>query len=227
MRMGTFMAAAALVAIIGFLGFRILDLEQRVAGVTHQLGSAPSEPEVATSGADAGPHPSSTVVAAGGYEQRLRALEKRVQELQASIKKLDKIGASTDPVQADKEILSVIERESSRLRDVQLEWHRQRWVEARETQLSLFARQFGLSPQQTESLHKVLDHEVDEMVKQLRRPTLLEDPDQGASDWQAMLDETDREAQKILTPAQRAAWDQGRTFERKFLWPWLPNNGKK
>jgi hypothetical protein len=222
MRIRTFMAAALLVALLGFLGFRIIDLEQRVAALGQAMGTVPEA--TAT-------QPDKRRDAAGsnlGYGPRLAALEKRVDAIQANVRSLEKAtGTGAGSQQDDKEILSVVERENSRLRDVQLEWHRSRWLETRETQLMIFARQYHLSGEQTATLQKSLEQEVDSMVELLRRPALLEDPDQAASDWQAMLDQTDRAAKQVLAPEQMGAWSQARAFERQVLWPWLPNNTNK
>src|SRR5262249_48891173 len=99
-----------------------------------------------------------------------------------------------------------------------------RWQETREQQLTSFAHQNKLTPTQTTELQKSLEHEVDAMVEVLRRPNLMEDPDSASSDWQALLDATDRDAEKVLTPEQLSNWNLARAFERRLLWPWLPTN---
>ena len=119
-------------------------------------------------------------------------------------------------------ILSVVERENSRIRDVQLEWHRARWLETRDQQLAAFATSMHLQPDQTTALRSVLEHELNEMVSVLKRPGLAEDPDQAAADWQAVLSKTDQRALGVLTPEQQQVWVQVRQFERNVLWPWLP-----
>jgi hypothetical protein len=68
----------------------------------------------------------------------------------------------------------------------------------------------------------VLEHEVDRMIDALKRPGIMDDPDQFAADWKALLAETDRGAERVLTPEQMLWWNQGRSFERQTLWPWLP-----
>jgi hypothetical protein len=216
-------AAALAVALLGFLGFRIFDLEQRVAALSRQLeGSDQAATAATTDTGDAG-------VSGLGYEARLAALEKRVDGIRATMRRLDKasglptgLGVGGQPV--DKEILSVVERENSRLRDVQLEWQRARWLESREASLAIFARHNNLTTEQNASLQQTLEHEVDAMVEVLRRPNLLEDPDQAANDWQALLEATDRTAGQVLTPAQAGQWYTARAFERRVLWPWLPGN---
>jgi hypothetical protein len=216
------MAAALLVALLAYLGFRIIDLEQRVTALGQAIGTLPED--AATNRSERRDAGTSNL----SYGQRLAVLEKRLDGIQANVRSLEKAtGTGAGSQHADKEILSVVERENSRLRDVQLEWHRSRWLETRETQLMIFARQYRLSGDQVTTLQKSLEQEVDSMVELLRRPTLLEDPDQAASDWQALLDQTDHAAQKVLAPEQMGAWNQARAFERQVLWPWLPNNPNK
>jgi hypothetical protein len=222
MRVATFMSGAAAIAVIGFLGFRILDLEQRVAALSEQLG-APITPvdDPPPNHGDMDDSPE-RIPPGAGFEQRLATLEKQLATLHAAQNAVASHTANTTPVHQDQEILSVVEREGSRIRDVQLEWHRSRWLEGRASQLNSFAKQFGLSQDQTAGMHGALQLETDAMVSVLKRPELAEDPDQFAADWQHVLDETDRAAQKVLTPEQNIAWTQARVYERGVLWPWLP-----
>jgi hypothetical protein len=222
MRTRTFIAAAALVAFLGYLGFRIFDLESRVANLTRQLGAAP-EPSAQPSTPD---KPASAAVAPQGYLQRLAALEQQVAALKLSRQRPDK-GSNSGGSLDDQAILSVVERENNRVKDVQLEWNRARWMENRDEQLATFTKTYGLTPEQTANLQKAMHEEVDTMVELLRRPGLLDDPDQAATDWQNMLEVTDKAARKFLNPAQLGAWNLGRTFERRFLYPWLPSNLNK
>jgi hypothetical protein len=218
MRVGTFMSGAAAVAVIGFLAFRIVDLEQRVSALSAQLGTPAEAPQEGARGrGDAGIPPAAPT----GYAERLSALEKRVAALSDAQSALTKAPAQGREHQ-EEEILSVVQREGTRIRDVQLEWHRSRWLEGRAEQLNAFAKSKGLSPEQTAGLQGALQHEVDAMVDVLKRPELMEDPDQVASDWQAVLDDTDNQARKLLTPTQNIYWTQARVFERAVLWPWLP-----
>jgi HAMP domain-containing protein len=209
------MAATAAVVLIGFLAFRIVDLEQRVASISRQLDAAAPASETE----DAGTSPNDTH--GSGYEHRIRALEKRVHELEAKALVRDRPAPLANDPQTENAVLSVVEREQSRIRDVQLEFHRGHWIQQRNAALTVFAQTYGLSTEQVVEIQKALEQEVDAMVDQLRRPTLLEDPDQAASDWQTMLDDTDARARKVLTPEQLAAWEKGRLFERQVLWPWL------
>jgi hypothetical protein len=223
MRVRTLIASALLVGLVGFLGFRVVDLEQRVAALTQQLGSAPAAHDQAADTRE--PKPVSAM--GSGFEARLAALERRVDELKNSQQTREKAGPIGADPQSEQQVLNVFEREASRIRDVQLEFHRNRWLEQRNGALVIFAKTYGLTPNQTSELQKVIENEVDVMVEQLRQPTMLEDPDQAVSDWQAMLDDTDAKAHKLLNRDQLAAWDTGRAFERQVLWPWLPNRMNK
>jgi hypothetical protein len=218
MRIRTFIAVGLLFGLLGFLSLRIFTLEQRVSALTTRLGH-PHDAGVVDAGEPAVDDPASNQ----DVEQRVSALEKRLDTLSTSVRGLERFSRlGTAGPQADKEILSVVERENSRLRDVQLEWQRSRWNETRDAQFMTFARQYNLSSDQTTKLRKSLEQEADSMFELLRRPTLLEDPDQAAADWQAVLDATDRDAQSVLTAQQVGPWVAARTFERRILWPWLP-----
>jgi hypothetical protein len=221
----TFMAAAAAVALLGYLFFRIVDLETRVASLTQQLGSptAADAPVANTDTTDKTPSAPSPPL---GYQQRLTALEKDVASLKAAQQRVQ-TASGTGRAQDDKDILSVVERENSRIRDVQLEWNKARWLENRDAQLVAFARQYGLTSDQTSGLQKALQQEVDRMVELMKRPGLMDDPDQAAADWQAMLDATDKSAQEVLSPSQVGPWNQARLFERRVFFPWLPSNLNK
>jgi hypothetical protein len=221
MRTGVFIGVALFVAVIGYLGFRILDLEQRVAALALQLDSAPAEPDPLSA-----PAGGLTGTSKPGYEQRLLALEQRLSELKSQ-RRAEPPESFRRDEQTEKGILSVVERENQRIRDVQLEFHRAHWVDQRNAALILFAQGQGLSADQTTELQKLLVDEIDSAVTLLRKGTMLEDPDQAAIDWQAMLDETDAKARNHLKPEQRAAWNEQRANERRFLWPWLPNNMNK
>src|SRR4051812_9159955 len=126
MRLRTFIASALAASLFGLLGFRILDLEQRVAALAAQLAEA-AKSERATN-PSAGPRAS--------CEQRLDALESRLARMKT--RPNGALGASepADPggvdVRDEAAILSVVERENSRIRDVQLEFSRSRWLEARD-----------------------------------------------------------------------------------------------
>ena len=217
-------ALLALALVLGgsYFGYRVARLEQRVDALQLQLGRPAPEGTASDKPDGAG--------TGGGHEHRLLALERDVTSLRDELRTLEQArarkGESTAAQAAgnEKQILSVVDREQSRIRDRQLEFHRTRMIEGREAALEDFAQRYGLSPSQTDQLHELLTDEVDRMVEILRRRESLENPEQATADWMATLEQTDDAAHRVLDPAQRGPWDQARAVERHVLWPWLPND---
>ncbi|HET8936950.1 MAG TPA: hypothetical protein VFN67_26085 [Polyangiales bacterium] len=221
MRFRYFLAGAAVLVVLGVLGFRILDLEQRVALLSEANkrqdadGSAPTTTQSATSASNA---TSATI------EARLRTIEQRISALENMKQGLATPSGnmSEDRLRQEQAILSVVERENGRIRDVQLEWHKARWLETRKQQLAAFAFSQKLEPAQSVKLYDAIEGELTGLVEIMKRPSFAEEPDQVANDWLGILGQTDKRAQELLSPAQYQTWLQGRFFERKVLWPWLP-----
>lgn len=222
MRLSTFLLGASGLVVLGVLGFRILDLEQRVDLLASQLSKvSPSEAAVPSAAAK----PTAAVLTrSSDLEKRLAVLEQQVSTLASAEQTLPRLMGDVggDALRREEAILSVVERENSRIRDVQLEWHKARWLETRKEQLTLFAAQLKLEPRQVADLYRALEDELDGLADVMRRPNFAEEPDQVASDWEKILSSTDKRAQATLTPEQYRWWQQGRLFERKVLWPWLP-----
>jgi len=224
MRWKTLGIAAVAITVVGLLGFQIVNLEQRVARLSEQLG-APHEAGALDHPATAATRSSESPNGKGGLEQRLAALEKRVAALNEAIAARPQQPADSANTLHDEEaIISVMQREAGRVRDVQLEWHRARWIEHRQQQLIAFATAEKLTPAQTSALDQALQREIDRMITVLKNPAGSDDPDQAASDWAAVLAETDERATQVLSPEQRELWTQVRAWERKIMWPWLPQN---
>jgi hypothetical protein len=221
MRLGTFLASAGVLFALGVVGFRIIDLEQRLAVLAahdDRREADAARPEQPTA---AGSPTSST----RDYEARFRALEQRVANLENRGQNWPMpSGVGEDRMKQEQAILSVVERENSRIREVQLEWHKARWLETRKQQLAAFAYSQQLQPAQTTHIYEALERELDGLAEVMKRPTFAEDPDQVASDWLKVLGQTDQQAQDVLSPTQYQTWVQGRLFERKVLWPWLPDS---
>ena len=223
MRFRYFLAGAAVLVVLGVLGFRILDLEQRVTLLSEANkrqeadSSAPAAAQTAASGSNA---TSSTI------EARLRTIEQRISALENMKQGLATPSGNMneDRLRQEQAILSVVERENGRIRDVQLEWHKARWLETRKQQLAAFAFSQKLEPAQSVKLYDAIEGELTGLVEIMKRPSFAEEPDQVANDWLNVLGETDQRAQKLLTPQQYQTWLQGRLFERKVLWPWLPDS---
>jgi hypothetical protein len=209
--------AAVAVALCAFLGYRVFRLEQRVDALNAQVGAART-----VVGGPGKPHPASD------HEHRLRMLEGETQALQDDLQSLEEATVhdevAPNSVEADRRILSVVTREQERIRDRQLEFHRARWLEWRQGALDNFAQKTGLSPEQTDQLHRLLAEEVDALVALLRRPDVGENPERAANDWLDRLELTDTGAHQILDATQSGAWDAARAVERQVFWPWLPQD---
>jgi hypothetical protein len=223
MSLQTFIVGATLLAVFGFMGFRVLNLEQRVAVLTEELG-APRRDDAASRAAqpDSAADTAGSTPANQSLEQRLQAIDRGLEALNAKWR-AQSSQSSASPQDLDREsaILSVVERENNRVRDKQLAFYRQRWLEGREQQLAAFAAELKLQPEQRAELYKALEHEVDALITVLKNPDVPENPDVGVSDLLTVLSETDQRAKQLLTPAQSQAWTQARTYERHTLWPWL------
>jgi hypothetical protein len=219
MRPSTLLASAGVLLAFGLLGFRIFDLEQRLALLTarsEEAESAHAEERREVTNQGAPPK---------DYDARLRAIEQSIAALENMRAGLPmptgNIGENR--LKQEQAILSVVEQENSRIREVQLEWHKARWLETRKQQLAAFAFSQKLEPAQSTHLYEALESELNGLADVMKRPSFVEEPDQAATDWLNILGETDRQAQGTLTPAQYQTWTQGRLFERKVLWPWLPD----
>lgn len=220
MRLSWFLIGAALLVAYGLLGFRIIDLEQRVEVLSAQNNPQAPEPNPAGK-------PSATSAAATvpkDLESRLQSIERRLTMLESFKSGLSIPGSPVgeDRLKQEQAILSVVERENSRIREVQLEWHKARWLETRKQQLAAFAYTQQLEPAQTAKVYEALESELNRLAEVMKRPAFAEDPDQAASDWLKILGETDQRAHDVLTPAQYQTWVIGRLFERRVIWPWLP-----
>jgi hypothetical protein len=210
-------ALAVALAVCALLGYRVVRLEQRVAALGKQLGPPAALPE----GGKSAP-------AQGGHEQRLAALEREIGGLRDDLATLEaatgerpELTALNTPG-AEQRILSVVEREQHRIRDKQLQFHRARWLEWRQSALDTFAAKHGLSPVQTERIFRLLADEVEALVELIKQPDVLANPDRTANDWLDRLEETNTAAHDVLDPEQRVAWDTARNVERETFWPWLP-----
>jgi hypothetical protein len=207
----------ALVLVCGWLGYRQYALESRLVALGQQLGAA----------SEAGAHapaaePQGEDLRLHSHADRLAVLEKELRALRAAQRSLAKAPAGDAQPVNDQQILAVMRQQGDKVMDAQLKFHRERWLEQRETQLNDFARSFGLTQQENDQLWDLLADETDKIVELMRRPDLAENPERAAALFKELLMDTDAAAHRILDPHKAAAWDQGRSFERKVLWPWLP-----
>jgi hypothetical protein len=162
------------------------------------------------------------------HDRRIAALETDVGamlEAQAELSKETESKASLAEVSqgmSPDRILSVVNQEAARVRDKQLAFHRNNWMQLRDKASADFATRHGLNPDQNQRVRRLLFDEVDGMVAILARPELLEQPERAIREWQALLRETDEAAERWLDPAQYTAWKEARAHERRLYMPWLP-----
>jgi len=210
---------------VGYLAMQVHSLSQRVDGLRAQLGAP------APSGDDAGHPPAGgdtkpADAAKSGHEQRLAKLEAEQKSLRADLRTLEEATADTFAVpDADpKQVLNIVGQEATRIRDRQLDFQRSRWLKWRSATLDQFARAYGLSEEQSSQIDDLLTSETDRLVDVMRQPHAAENPEQVATDWATVLHDTDVAAHGILDPQQIGPWDSARAFERRVLWPWLPED---
>src|SRR4051794_8926033 len=135
--------AVALVLAGSYFGYRITRLEQRIEALNKQLGEPPAAP-LRDAEHDQKP--------LAGHEQRLTALEQDLHALREDLRTLEE--ATADKPQAadlnapgaSQQILSLVAREQNRIRDRQLQFHRNHWVDWRAAALADFAQRVGLTP---------------------------------------------------------------------------------
>ena len=203
----------------GMLGFRVVELEHRVDRL-----SQPRSADANTGATDA----STTPDADAEHARRLDDLAADVAALREDVDALsDEAQAKVDREDLDRStspdrILGVVTQEALRVRDRQVDFHRDRWVDMRERAAEEFAARHALTRSQASEIQRLLVAEVDEMVAIFKAHGADEDPKEAVAEWMEMLRETDRKAKRILSPEQVAPWDAGRTYERKVFMPWLP-----
>lgn len=202
------------IASFAYLGYRVLSLETRVASLAKELGVSARTPAAGAQSA----------VPEESQKSRLAAMDHELKSLRDDLRTLEEATGNVPTIEtgADQRILSVVDREQTRLRDRQLEFHRSRWLKLREESLELFAEKHGLSQRQVDQLYEILVDEVDRMTELMRGKDMQEDPEKSSSELLALLEQTDRSAYRILAPSQVEPWDTARIIERRVLWPWLP-----
>jgi len=208
-------------SLLVYQGARIVELEHRLAAAERLLGLHDTTPPASAA-------PTGDKAPDVGIEPRLANLEHEVRALRDDLATLEKATETTlampmPTANADpQQILSVVTKEQERIRDRQLEFHRSRWQQGRDAALEQFSIQQNLAPEQKQQLKELLESETDRLIEILRRPKVLEDPEQAAADWQAVLHDTDQAAHGVLAGPQIPHWDIARSIERRILWPWLP-----
>lgn len=215
----------------GVLAYRVFALEARVERLSRAADAAP--PEGAVVDPPSGPAAGETTTAVeavaeaeharrlGDLETNLAGLRKEVDALSSEARqKADR--ADLDRSASADRILGLVTQEAMRVRDRQVEFHRDRWIEMRERAVEEFVTRHGLDATQANTIRKLLLDEVDQMVAVFKAHSAEDDPKEADQEWMNMLRDTDRAAKRVLDPAQTAAWDLGRAYERRVFMPWLP-----
>lgn len=231
MRLWIVLFLAAIVC--GALGYRVFALEARVK---HLARGAPPEPPATRIAAHPEGPPATAhdavapveAAAQGEHARRLVALEADIAALRKELEALAEAArqkadrADVDRSASADRILGLVSQEVMRVRDRQVEFHRDRWIEMRSRAVDEFVARHGLAASQANTIRRLLVDEVDEMVAIFKAQGAEDDPKVANEEWIDMLRATDREAKRVLDPAQSAAWDQGRAYERRVFMPWLP-----
>ena len=213
------------------LGYRVWSLEGEVAELEGAVAALQARVEPAPGTAAAPPRTEGQRAAApvgeGLADPELVALGKELERLREQVNTLEEATADTatledvDKAAAEERILDVVDRKQSRIRAEQLAFQRDRWVGWRRQAFERFAKQTELGERQGAEVLALLEAEVDSIVELMQEPNAAEDPWKAANEWQALLDETDRQADAILEEGQKPAWVHARRVERQVLWPWL------
>jgi hypothetical protein len=217
---GQAVLVGALALGLGALAYRQHVLERELDALSRQLGAENGEAGEAPSTAASAERESQVT---RSHASRLAALENELRAARSDLRALQQTAAREASPANDQQILSVMRQYGNKVLDSQLKFHRERWLEQRETQLNELSRRFGLSQKENDELWELLADEIDKMVELIRRPELAEDPERAARLWRELLLDTDAQAHRILDPQKSLIWDQARFVERKLLWPWLPD----
>ena len=184
------------VALGGFLVYRIFALEARVAALSQSLRSSSAISEGKES--EASNQPNSWGKRIAGLEAQMAELKNRLNELPRGEPGLEKSAqAGLDKLlgskQFDERVLSVLDAETQRIVDAQLKWHRDAVIKYRMDSLTFFAADQKLSSGQLSALRAILEDEVDRMVEILRTPELLADREKGLAAWVEVIAQTDKD----------------------------------
>lgn len=221
-----FLVALAIGLTVGvaYLAYRVHALEERLVAVSAQLGTPAPDGEAGVARASAPPPKLPAAAAGRGLEPRLAEVERQVASLRGDVRSLEAATESTlnQPPADPKQILSIVGSEASRIRDSQLEFHKQQWVKWRRGTLAEFSATHALSDRQRAELDKLLMAELDEWVELLRREDLVDKPEELAREARSAMRDTDESVRDVLDAQQYERWMQMRTLERRTHFAFLP-----
>ena len=211
-------ALLLMLPVCGYLFYRGTAADARLETLERKVGLLTVEQADAASASGHGAA-SPTGVRATADVQGTAALRAEVTALRARLAQLE---APSDSQGAHDEILDVVEAEQQRVFNRQLDFHQERWHEAREDVLEKLTARASLTKFQRKYLGNAMADEVDALAQLVRAPRALEDPEKFATDVMQVLDETSERVLSTLNPNQQRLWNLHRKHEREVTYPWLP-----
>lgn len=121
-------------------------------------------------------------------------------------------------------VLSVIETEVERVKDLQLKRNRDALIKYRKAAVREFAIKQGLTAGQESAIQTILEDEVDKMVELLADVNWENAQPAFAAEWAAMLAQTNDKVQDILNADQMSIFLYLRHLEQSAMQPWLPKS---
>lgn len=171
---------------------------------------------------------------------KLSTLEEEVTRLTAQIDRIriQLANGSTETVAPDEgapatqeppkvfsdKVLTVINSEVQRIRDIQLKRNRDALVRYRKAAVREFAIKQGLTAGQESAIQTILEDEVDKMVEILRDVNWEDAPPNFMAEWTAMLAQTNDKVQDILNADQMSIFLYLRHLEQQAMQSWLPKS---
>ena len=221
------MSARLLWALVGivfvfYAAFRLATLEARIEALSDSVArlEESSVSAIASPGAALLRSLDGGVVSALGVTPSGQSVPHEVERLSAEVARL-KGELEKVPVHAE-QIVDEVQRKNEEIFARKLEFHRERWLEARSEGMDQFSKEANLLPRQRERMEGVLTDEVDRMMEILRTPEIRDDPARLIEAWDSVLSDTDDQIRRLLAPFQQEHWEKARAFERKTFFPWLP-----
>lgn len=211
-----------LLSFCAYLFYRTTELEARVQRLE---GASASSGQGAMTRPTSTPGGGSAVSADSEGSGDLSAVVREGDELAALRKDIAGLRSDVDALrEAAKpdQILDVVHEEEVRLRNLHIDFHRERWLEMREDMLDELATEANFTDYQRQRVGDFMNTEVDRIAELAREPGIFEDPERLANDVMQILDQTEDEVRRVLSQQQRAIWERRRKLEREVVYPWLP-----
>lgn len=207
----------------GFLEYQVLSLNNRVDTV-HRIVQGLSMAE------GIGQNSPSNPAELSALREEVKRLAAHVDRIRLANGSTDESGSDTSATGSDKgevfsdKVLSVIQTEVERIKNIQLKRNRDALVKYRKSVVREFAIKQGLTAGQESAIQTILEDEVDKMVELLADIKWENAPTNFATDWAAMLAQTNDKVQDILSADQMSIFLYLRHLEQQAMQPWLPKS---